>query len=119
MNIHVHHRIYTNSRIGLLSVWALQQQKRRGKPSPPGPRGVPILGILPFLGDAAHLAFSRWAEEFGPVFQVFMGSRRTVVVSGVKAARQVSEQQVHVMRCGICPFVGFIQSKCLSAGSAV
>ena len=71
-------------------MWAFQQKKGNEKRYPPGPRGVPVLGILPFLGDSVYLTFSRMAEQFGAVFQVYMGSRRTVVINGAEAARQVS-----------------------------
>ena len=73
----------------LITLWAIQKHQRQ-KRAPPGPWGVPVLGILPFLGEDPYLTFTDMARKYGNVFQVYMGSRRTVVINGVEAARQVN-----------------------------
>jgi phenylacetate 2-hydroxylase len=46
--------------------------KIKGLPEIPG---VPIFGNLLQLGDRHHLVTAKWAKKFGPVFQVRMGNR--------------------------------------------
>lgn len=36
---------------------------------PPGPRGTPILGYLPFLGMNHHVMFSELSKTYGPILR--------------------------------------------------
>ena len=55
---------------------------------PPGPWGLPIVGYLPFLGRKLDVAINRLAKRYGGVFQMRMGSRKVVVISGQKCIRK-------------------------------
>ena len=55
---------------------------------PPGPWGLPIVGYLPFLGMKMNLTFSKLAKRYGDVFQLRIGSRKIVVISGQKSIRK-------------------------------
>ena len=56
---------------------------------PPGPWGLPVLGVLPMLrSNAPHLTINAWWEKYGDVISFYMGSRLVVVVSGVEALRE-------------------------------
>ena len=55
---------------------------------PPGPWGLPIVGYLPFLGMKMNLTFSKLAKRYGDVFQLRIGSRKIVLISGQKSIRK-------------------------------
>lgn len=56
---------------------------------PPGPMGLPILGVLPMLrSKTPHLTINAWWDKYGDVMSFYMGSRLVVVVSGVDAMRE-------------------------------
>ncbi|WJZ89633.1 hypothetical protein VitviT2T_008838 [Vitis vinifera] len=60
------------------------------KPSrklPPGPRGWPLLGALPLLGNMPHVALAKMAKRYGPVMFLKMGTSSMVVASTPEAAR--------------------------------
>ena len=55
---------------------------------PPGPWGLPVVGYMPFLGRKMNLTINRLAKRYGDVFQLRIGSRKVVVISGQKAIRK-------------------------------
>ena len=61
---------------------------------PPGPRGLPFLGFLPFLDKDFHLTLTRLSHRFGPVYQIFLGGKRVVVLSDASLVRQAFRQPV-------------------------
>ncbi|KAG0473202.1 hypothetical protein HPP92_015059 [Vanilla planifolia] len=62
-------------------------------PLPPGPRGLPLVGNLPFLEPNLHLYFSRLAKTYGPVFRLCLGYKPLSVVSSPSAARELFQDQ--------------------------
>lgn len=59
---------------------------------PPGPRGLPLVGFLPFLGKDFHRTLQTLAAVYGPVYQIFLGSKRVVVISDHKLVRRAFSQ---------------------------
>ncbi|KAF4996944.1 hypothetical protein FDECE_12267 [Fusarium decemcellulare] len=59
-------------------------------PNLPGPRGLPLVGSLPWLRGKVHAEQYRlWSQQFGDVFQVQLGERTAVVVNSAAAAREL------------------------------
>ncbi|KAJ7013084.1 hypothetical protein NC653_002949 [Populus alba x Populus x berolinensis] len=54
---------------------------------PPGPRGWPIIGAIPLLGDLPHVTLAKMAKKYGPVMYLKMGTRDMVVASNPDAAQ--------------------------------
>ena len=63
-------------------------------PLPPGPKGIPLLGFLPFLGQDFHFTLTNLSKRFGPMYQIFLGSKRIVVISDTQIIRQAFRLQV-------------------------
>ncbi|XP_042477218.1 flavonoid 3'-monooxygenase-like [Macadamia integrifolia] len=63
----------------------------KGKPPlPPGPRGLPFVGILPFLeAGGIHRYFAKLAETYGPIMKLQLGSKLCVVLSSSSTAKEV------------------------------
>ncbi|PKA54182.1 Flavonoid 3'-monooxygenase [Apostasia shenzhenica] len=59
----------------------------------PGPRGLPLLGSLPFVDRNLHHYFTSLASKFGPVFSIRLGSKLCVVVSSPAAAGEIFRDQ--------------------------
>lgn len=64
-------------------------RRRHGPPLPPGPRGLPLLGSLPFLQSDLHAHFGRLARTYGPIFSLRLGAKLGVVISSPALAREV------------------------------
>ncbi|XP_008684363.1 cytochrome P450 2E1 [Ursus maritimus] len=70
----------------LISVW---KQVYSSWKLPPGPFPLPIIGNLLQL-DFKNFpkSFTKLAERYGPVFTLYLGSQRTVVLHGYKAVKE-------------------------------
>ena len=63
--------------------------KRKKPPLPPGPRGLPLVGNLPFLGPNLHQCFAEYARTYGPIMKLQLGSKLWIVVSSPEIAKEV------------------------------
>ena len=59
----------------------------------PGPRPLPIIGNVLELGGLPHLSLSAMTKRFGNVFQIQIGMRPVVVLSGYEMVRQALVKQ--------------------------
>ncbi|KAH7520259.1 hypothetical protein FEM48_Zijuj08G0125100 [Ziziphus jujuba var. spinosa] len=55
------------------------------KSLPPGPFSLPIIGHLHLLKPPAHRTLQRLSQKYGPIFSLWFGSRRVVIVSSSSA----------------------------------
>ncbi|MQL74309.1 hypothetical protein Taro_006685 [Colocasia esculenta] len=74
-------------------------------PLPPGPRGLPLLGHLPFLGPDLHHCFAELARSHGPVMSLRIGSKLCVVLSSPAAAREALKDKDAVFANHVTPAV--------------
>lgn len=59
-------------------------------PLPPGPRGVPFLGYLPFLGKNFHREFAELARTYGPIYKIWLGNQLWVVIGSPSLMKEIS-----------------------------
>jgi hypothetical protein len=65
---------------------------------PPGPWPWPIMGNLLMLGEHPHLTLTRWAEKYGPLMHLQLGSINTMVVSSPTMAKEFLKTQDHMFQ---------------------
>ncbi|XP_060227131.1 cytochrome P450 2C70-like [Meriones unguiculatus] len=72
--------------LGFLFLWS--QHQRKGK-LPPGPPPLPIVGNIVHV-DMKNISksLSVLANEYGPVFTVYLGMKPTVVLHGYEALKE-------------------------------
>ncbi|KAG8382381.1 hypothetical protein BUALT_Bualt05G0071500 [Buddleja alternifolia] len=58
-------------------------------PLPPGPRGLPILGYLPFLGNDLLKQFTDLGHKYGPIYKLRLGNKLCVVISSPSLVKEV------------------------------
>ena len=61
--------------------------KKPSRTLPPGPKGWPIIGALPLLGNMPHVALAKMSKKYGPVMYLKMGTCDMVVASTPDSAR--------------------------------
>ncbi|KAI3713339.1 hypothetical protein L1987_71916 [Smallanthus sonchifolius] len=77
--------------ITLALLW--HQSTKTTLPLPPGPRGLPVVGYLPFLGPNLLHEFNKMAQRYGPIFKVKLGSKTLIVISSSDLAKVVVREQ--------------------------
>lgn len=61
---------------------------------PPGPMGLPFVGYMPFVGNEIHLTLTSLSDRYGPIYQIFLGGIRVVVLNDASLVRQAFKQPV-------------------------
>ena len=93
-----------------LSYIALRKSKKKKK-LPPGPIGLPLLGILPFLSPDLHVYFARLAEKYRPIMSLKLGTKLLVIVSSSSAAMEVLKEKDAVFAFRHVPITAAIITK--------
>ncbi|XP_009770013.1 ferruginol synthase-like [Nicotiana sylvestris] len=60
---------------------------------PPGPRGLPILGFLPFLRPNLHHQLTELSQQYGPIYKFWLGSKLCIVLNSPSLAKEVVRDQ--------------------------
>lgn len=61
---------------------------------PPGPLGLPFLGYLPFMSQEIHVTLTELSQRYGPIYQIYLGGIRVVVLNDASLVRQAFRQPV-------------------------
>lgn len=57
---------------------------------PPGPRGFPVVGVLPYLDKYVERMLKKWSlEKYGPVMSVKIGTKTKVVLNNYESIMEV------------------------------
>ncbi|MEQ2169466.1 Cytochrome P450 1A1 [Goodea atripinnis] len=59
----------------------------------PGPSSLPIIGNLLELGNKPYLSLTEMSKRYGDVFQIQLGMRPVVILSGYKTVKQALTKQ--------------------------
>ncbi|CAI0413808.1 unnamed protein product [Linum tenue] len=93
-------------------IW-LRRSLRTSKspPPPPGPRGLPMVGYLPFLhSDSLHRQFADLAEAHGPIYKLKAANKPMIVVSSPALAKEVIQAHKSTFSTRLAPVVAKIFS---------
>ncbi|RDW79387.1 hypothetical protein BP6252_04025 [Coleophoma cylindrospora] len=78
----------------LWALWYISKVGQRPKDYPPGPPTLPVIGNLHQMpAKHAHLQFQKWAEEYGPVYSLILGTKVYVVLSSDKAIKDLLDKR--------------------------
>ncbi|OTA84711.1 hypothetical protein M434DRAFT_377643 [Hypoxylon sp. CO27-5] len=81
----------------LLLIYRLSRVGQRPKGYPPGPPTLPLLGNLHQMPKTkAHLQFQRWAEEYGPIYSLMLGTKVMIVLSSDQAIKDLLDKRSNI-----------------------
>ncbi|CAG7731399.1 unnamed protein product, partial [Allacma fusca] len=67
--------------------WKFINRKKLGK-APKGPFPLPLLGNALSFGKAPYLAVKKWADQYGKIFQMYIGNDRHIVLSDLELIKK-------------------------------
>jgi hypothetical protein len=77
-----------------VAVYGLSSIGRRPADYPPGPPTLPLIGNLHLMPkEKPHLQFQKWAEEYGPVYSLILGTKVMVVLSSDQAVKDLLDKR--------------------------
>ncbi|KAG9203893.1 hypothetical protein G6514_002054 [Epicoccum nigrum] len=70
---------------------------RRPTDYPPGPPTLPLIGNLHLMPkEKGHLQFQKWAEEYGPVYSLILGTKVMIVLSSDQAIKDLLDKRSNI-----------------------
>ncbi|KAK1415273.1 hypothetical protein QVD17_31051 [Tagetes erecta] len=69
----------------------------------PGPPKLPIIGNLHQVGDKPHVSLAKFAQEYGPLISLKLGTQVLVVASSPEAARGILKTQDRLLSSRVMP----------------
>ncbi|KAI0817856.1 putative cytochrome P450 [Xylaria sp. FL0064] len=83
---------------------------RRPIDLPPGPPTVPILGNLHLIPKHdIHLQFQKWAQEYGPVYSLILGTKIMIVLSSDRAIKDIMDKRSAISSDRMHMYIGQTQ----------
>ncbi|KAF4125701.1 Cytochrome P450 [Geosmithia morbida] len=78
----------------LMLLWRLSRIGRRPPNFPPGPPTLPLIGNLHQMpSQNSHLQFQKWAEIYGPVYSLMLGTKVAIVLSSDTAVKDLLDKR--------------------------
>lgn len=78
----------------LVTIYRLGKMGRRPAGYPPGPPTLPLIGNLHLIPkEKSHLQFQKWAEEYGPVYSLVLGTQVLIVLSSDQAIKDLLDKR--------------------------
>lgn len=77
-----------------VAAYSLRNVGQRPADYPPGPPTLPIIGNLHLMPkEKPHLQFQKWAEEYGPVYSLILGTKVMIVLSSDQAVKDLLDKR--------------------------
>ncbi|KAH8161465.1 hypothetical protein CIB48_g6781 [Xylaria polymorpha] len=80
--------------LAVILLYRLSRIGQRPKGLPPGPPTLPLIGNLHLMPkQKGHLQFQKWAEEYGPIYSLILGTRVMIVLSSDEAVKDLLDKR--------------------------
>jgi hypothetical protein len=94
-----------------VGLFRLSRVGRRPTGYPPGPPTLPILGNLHLMPtEKPHLQFQKWAEEYGPVYSLMLGTKVMIVLNSDQAIKDLLDKRSGIYSSRTDMYLGTVVS---------
>ncbi|KAI0164381.1 cytochrome P450 [Hypoxylon sp. FL1284] len=95
----------------LILLYRLSRVGQRPKGYPPGPPTLPLIGNLHQMPKKkGHIQFQKWAEEYGPVYSLILGTQAMIVLSSDQAIKDLLDKRSNIYSSRPEAYLGNIAS---------
>ncbi|KAI0451231.1 cytochrome P450 [Xylaria acuta] len=78
----------------VIFLYRLSRIGRRPRGLPPGPPTLPLIGNLHLMPkEKGHLQFQKWANEYGPIYSLILGTQVMIVLSSDEAVKDLLDKR--------------------------
>ncbi|KAI8932356.1 hypothetical protein NX059_010548 [Plenodomus lindquistii] len=78
----------------VLIAYRLRNFGRRPANYPPGPPTLPLIGNLHLMPkEKGHLQFQKWAQEYGPIYSLILGTKVMIVLNSDQAIKDLLDKR--------------------------
>lgn len=93
-------RLIVGAALVAISLLILVAGAKKALRLPPGPKGIPILGYLPFLTEMPHHHMAELAQKYGPLVHFQLGATPAIIVASPAMMKEVlmTQDQVFAAR---------------------
>lgn len=63
--------------------------REKGPALPPGPKGLPIVGYMPFMSNDLVPQLTELGHKYGPIYKFYLGSKLCVVISSPSLVKEI------------------------------
>ena len=97
--------------LALAFLYSIRNIGRRPKDLPPGPPTLPIIGNLHLLPKTQpHHQFKKWADEYGPVYSLILGTSVMIVLTSDVAIKDLLDKRSNIYSSRPPLYIGQIVS---------
>ncbi|KAK3312995.1 cytochrome P450 [Apodospora peruviana] len=83
--------------LGALLFLKLGNVGQRPKGYPPGPATRPIVGNIPDIPKHnAHIQFKKWAEEYGPIYSLIVGTKTMIMLNTDQSVKDLLDKRSNI-----------------------
>ncbi|KAI3393066.1 hypothetical protein diail_4775 [Diaporthe ilicicola] len=95
-------------------IFQLRNVGRRPKNLPPGPPTMPIIGNMHQIPhEHPHVQFKKWAEEYGPIYSVILGTKVLIVLSSDQVIKDLLDKRSGIYSSRTDVYLGNVVSNWL------
>ncbi|ORY15451.1 putative cytochrome P450 oxidoreductase [Clohesyomyces aquaticus] len=95
----------------LLGLYRIRNVGRRPKNYPPGPPTLPIIGNIHHIpSPKPHHQFKKWADKFGPVYSLILGTSVMVALSTDVAVKELLDKRSNIYSSRPDLYIGHVLS---------
>lgn len=95
-----------------LVVYRLRNVGKRPSGYPPGPPTVPIIGNIHLMpAENIHGQFKKWAERYGPIYSLILGTKPSIVLSSADAVKELLDKRSAIYSSRPEMYIGRLMSE--------
>ncbi|CAK8679945.1 unnamed protein product [Clavelina lepadiformis] len=79
--------------VAIISLYFVYGRRHKSNKFPPGVRGIPVVGVIPFVGKYPERKFLKWSKKHGEIMSVQMGMSDWIILNSLESINEALAKQ--------------------------